>query len=263
MTWNAGETELTFKDYYQILQLHPKVEAAMVDQAYWHLAQLYRDTATSDSSARAKLQDLNEAYTVLRSPTLRSKYDKVRDSILGKGALPAAPKPKPGPPPLAVMEKQRPRPREDMGRQRPRRFRPNVALLRVLPWRGTFVTLVVLVAATPALATGVHPMLVVGLLSVGIVTSTLLSLPRLAGLFSLSALLKPRLHRPTNPVIHLPDRRPTHTSLDRDTLRRSTDAMRARWREGSDSDGPVPFTPPQADHPGNSPHASNEKDSAA
>jgi hypothetical protein len=263
MTWYEPKTEQTFKDYYQILQLHPKVEAAIVDQAYWHLAQLYQDAARSDSSARAKLRDLNEAYTVLRSPSLRPKYDKVRDSILGKGAPPTAPPPKPEPLPLAVMAKQRPRPREDTGRPHPRRFRPSLAPFRVLPWRAAPALLAILAVASPALASGAHPALAIGLLSMGIAAAVLPLLRKPLGLRSILAPRKPKPHRSTNRAAPLLNESPTRTSIDTSSLRRYTDAIRAHSPAAADAKAPQPATLPEADLSDNPGHAPDDKDSAA
>ena len=54
-----------FKDYCLTLQVHPEADAAMVDAAYWHLAKRYNEAAAYDPKARAKLEELNEAYIVL------------------------------------------------------------------------------------------------------------------------------------------------------------------------------------------------------
>jgi len=55
------------------------------------------DTKLNDARRQAKerLDDLNEAYSVLRSPSLRKEYDRVRNAILGEGALSVGPEPEP------------------------------------------------------------------------------------------------------------------------------------------------------------------------
>ena len=107
------DTETFFKDYYQILRLHPDAEAGIVDQVYWHLARLYNAAIPDDASFREKLEELNEAYSVLRSSELRQQYDQYRDAVLGRGTLPSLPEPEPEPPPLAVMTKQHAQPRSE------------------------------------------------------------------------------------------------------------------------------------------------------
>ncbi len=113
MEVHQPEAGTSFKDYYQILRLHPDAEAGIVDQVYWHLARLYNTAIPDDASFREKLEELNEAYSVLRSSELRRQYDQHRDAILGEGALPRHPELELEPPPLAVMTKQHPQPRGD------------------------------------------------------------------------------------------------------------------------------------------------------
>ena len=105
--------QTSFKDYYQILRLHPDAEAVIVDQVYWHLARLYNDAIPDDPSFREMLEELNEAYSVLRSSELRRQYNQRRDAILGTGALPRLPELESEPPPLTVMETQHAQPREE------------------------------------------------------------------------------------------------------------------------------------------------------
>ena len=113
MVMDPAETQPSFKDYYQILRLHPDAEAVIVDQVYWHLARLYNTAIPGDASFREKLEELNEAYSVLRSSELRQQYNQRRDAVLGKGTLPSLPEPEPEPLPLAVMTKQHVQPREE------------------------------------------------------------------------------------------------------------------------------------------------------
>ena len=113
MVMDPAEAQPSFKDYYQILRLHPDAEAVIVDQVYWHLARLYNAAFPDDATFREKLEELNEAYRVLRSSELRRQYDQRRDTVLGKGTLPSLPEPEPEPPPLVVMEKQHAQPREE------------------------------------------------------------------------------------------------------------------------------------------------------
>ena len=113
MLMDPVETKPSFKDYYQILRLHPDAEAVIVDQVYWHLARLYNTAIPGDASFGEKLEELNEAYSVLRSSELRQQYNQRRDAVMGKGTLPSLPEPEPEPPPLAVMEKQHVQPRDE------------------------------------------------------------------------------------------------------------------------------------------------------
>jgi curved DNA-binding protein CbpA len=100
----AKPADVSFKDFYQILQLQPDADSGLVDQAYWYLARVYNETP--GSMARVNLDDLNEAYSVLRSPPLREAYDKIRDGILGQGAPPTLPRAATPRPPLHMMTRQ-------------------------------------------------------------------------------------------------------------------------------------------------------------
>ena len=59
-------------DHYQILEVSADADAKTIDAAYWRLA---RESA---SGTRAALADLNAAYELLGSPSLRERYDAGR-----------------------------------------------------------------------------------------------------------------------------------------------------------------------------------------
>ncbi len=99
--------EPTFKDYYLILKVHPGADASMIEVAYWHLARRYNAEMRSVSSARTNLNDLNEAYRVLGSPSRRREYLATRNAVLGEGALPVPPPQPSAPLPLRVMERSK------------------------------------------------------------------------------------------------------------------------------------------------------------
>ena len=92
-----------FDDHFLTLQVHPEADAKMIEAAYWHLARRYSKRA--DSSAMAKLDDLNVAYSVLASPARREEYVATRNAVLGEGALPAPHTPSPAHPALRVLER--------------------------------------------------------------------------------------------------------------------------------------------------------------
>ena len=130
MEANPTKRQTAFRDYCLILQVHPEADAAMIDTAYWHLARRYQDAAPTDPSARAKLEELNEAYAVLGSAESRDEYIKRRNDALGEGALPVLPPAPSPPPPLAVMVRQHASPPNPA----PRRLRASW-LARLLRWR--------------------------------------------------------------------------------------------------------------------------------
>ncbi len=185
MSMEAAEEP--FKDYYLILQVHPEADAGMVEAAYWHLARRYNDPSAFDPSAKAKLDMLNEAYSVLGTPFRRQAYTNERNAELGEGALPVAPPPPVVPVPLAVMEKQRPQ------RIAPAKALPTVTLrfdldrITTASWQNTLLVLVVLTAATATLLASANQVIVLSLLLLALAVSALpvlRELPELADLAS-------------------------------------------------------------------------------
>jgi len=70
-------------DYYQVLEIHPRARATVVDAAYRALIKEYHtDTGGSVHGTHARI--LNEAHEVLGDPTKRKSYDKTRDIGVGK-----------------------------------------------------------------------------------------------------------------------------------------------------------------------------------
>jgi hypothetical protein len=234
-------TEQEFKDYYQVLHLQPEADAAMVDQAYWHLARLYNAAIPEDPGARERLDELNEAYSVLRSPGLRHQYNEVRDAVLGKGARPVFvedEKDDAEPPPLAVMAKQKPKPRKEKegdakehGRPRLKFGVPKVRLSlpqfsRVPPWQNVAAAAIIVLLAGTALGAGVEPAFLAALVVLGLAFTLIPLLRSLPALPSFSA---PAIHLPSVRAPRLPERH-AHSSVDADSIRQSTAAMRDRWR---------------------------------
>lgn len=264
MASSPTETDTPFKDYYEVLNLHPQADAAMLDQAYWHLARIHNAAIASDSGAGERLEELNEAYSVLRSAALRREYDKVRDAVLGEGASPEPPQAEeaePEPPPLTVMEKQRPRPREESmaeshspreepKKKRFRRPRIRIRRVRIPSWQGAGSALAILALGGAALANGANPVLVVPLLILGVVLAVV---PLMREMPRLPQLPAPNLRLPSVRAPRLPER--SHPpSVDPDSLRQSTEAMLARWRvstegvSGAESD-PSPLSSEPAPDP--------------
>ena len=180
--------EKPFKDYFLILQVHPEADGGMVEAAYWHLARRYNDASAFDPNTKAKLDLLNEAYSVLGSPSRRQAYTDERNAVLGVGALPVAPPPPaPAPPPLAVMEKQRPEPYAPAERQPGATWRFYLDRILASSWQNTLLALVVLTTATAALAASANLVIVLILLAIGLAVSALpvlRELPKLPSLLS-------------------------------------------------------------------------------
>jgi hypothetical protein len=244
------EAASPFQDYYQVLHLQPEADAAMLDQAYWHLARLYNAAIPTDSDAKEKLDDLNEAYSVLRSPSLRKEYDRVRETVIARDLMPLFGKQEPegDPLPLAIMGRKRAKAREDgdgAGVRQGRAIsvpRIEMSAFRMPVWQSVISAMVIVTIAGAALAGGTPPALVIGLASIGLGLSVL---PLIRSLPSWPELPRPTLNLPTIKAPKLAER-PAQPSMDADALRRETAAMRARWRQDDDVsplDGPPPGMP--------------------
>lgn len=89
----APATADTPPDYYEILQVHPKATAEMVNRAYRLLAQIYHpdNPSTGDSE---KFRQLSAAFKTLSDDSLRAAYDVARNASVQaiwsvfKGAAP-------------------------------------------------------------------------------------------------------------------------------------------------------------------------------
>lgn len=65
------------KDYYEILEVHPKASSEIIKKAYQTLAKKYHPDITKleIKVAAKKMSNINEAYKILSDPLLRKKYD--------------------------------------------------------------------------------------------------------------------------------------------------------------------------------------------
>lgn len=64
----------TWKDYYQILQVHPTAEQEVIKAAYNRLAKKYHPDVNPEPSSLKRMKDLNEAFDVLGNLTNRRSY---------------------------------------------------------------------------------------------------------------------------------------------------------------------------------------------
>ena len=69
--------ETKWKDYYEILQVHPKAESEVIAAAYRRLALMYHPDKNRSPGAEAKFKEMNEANEVLSDPERRGTYDLV------------------------------------------------------------------------------------------------------------------------------------------------------------------------------------------
>jgi curved DNA-binding protein CbpA len=77
-------------DAYSLLQIDPLAEEVVLDAAYRALARRYHPDGDSPNPAR--MADINRAYSLIRTPELRRRYDTER-RFHPVGPAPAAPSP--------------------------------------------------------------------------------------------------------------------------------------------------------------------------
>lgn len=66
------------KDYYEVLQVHPSADAEVIESAYRRLSRKYHPDVNPNPDATARMQELNEAWSVLGDPAKRREYDRGR-----------------------------------------------------------------------------------------------------------------------------------------------------------------------------------------
>jgi len=66
------------KDYYAILQVHPRAEPEVIEAAYRRLSRKYHPDVTGQADAGQRMRELNEAFEVLSDPARRRAYDRHR-----------------------------------------------------------------------------------------------------------------------------------------------------------------------------------------
>jgi curved DNA-binding protein CbpA len=66
------------KDYYKILQVDPSAEQEVIEAAYKRLVRMYHPDINKSPDATIRMQEINAAYALLRSPAKRVQYDKER-----------------------------------------------------------------------------------------------------------------------------------------------------------------------------------------
>ena len=64
------------RDYYEILQVHIRADAEVIQAAYRRLSMKYHPDVYKGADANARMRELNQAYEVLSVPEKRDAYDK-------------------------------------------------------------------------------------------------------------------------------------------------------------------------------------------
>ena len=128
------------KTHYEILGVRPAATAEQIRHAYYDKARLlhpdgYAGQPEAEAASRRAMQDVNEAWRVLREPASRADYDRA----LRQRSVPA----------------ERPRvaqPTEDLDRPYPRRAAEpgdlTVSLVRAAPWVAVLIMLGAIVVFT-------------------------------------------------------------------------------------------------------------------
>ena len=66
------------KDYYAILQVHPRAEPEVIEAAYRRLSRKYHPDVRGQADAGQRMRELNEAFEILGDPARRRAYDRQR-----------------------------------------------------------------------------------------------------------------------------------------------------------------------------------------
>jgi len=76
--------EINWKNYYNILALHPTASTLQIKWAYLRLARKYHPDRAKDSLLSNRMPVINEAYEVLSDKNRRAKYDERFKSTYGR-----------------------------------------------------------------------------------------------------------------------------------------------------------------------------------
>jgi len=74
---------MEFKDYYKVLGVERTAGEDEIKKAFRKLARKHHPDVNKAAGAAARMQELNEAYDVLRDPAKRAAYDQVGQGVQG------------------------------------------------------------------------------------------------------------------------------------------------------------------------------------
>ncbi len=121
-----------FKNYYKVLQVDPDAEAEVIEAAYRRLARKYHPDVSGGSGTTQRMQELNEAYTMLRDPARREAYHRAFQRDQAAPAAPPPPRRPEAPPPAAPRPAAPFPPRPTEPRPSPPQPTPGSAIDRAL-----------------------------------------------------------------------------------------------------------------------------------
>ena len=84
-------------DAYEVLQVRPSAEPAVIQAAYRALAALYHPDKNVDPGAERRMAALNAAYEAIRTPARRELYDRMLSAARTATAPPTGKVPPPTP----------------------------------------------------------------------------------------------------------------------------------------------------------------------
>ncbi len=76
-------SEVSFKDYYKVLGVERSDDEEVIKKAFRRLARKYHPDVSKVADASARMQEINEAYEVLRDKEKRAAYDQVGEAWKG------------------------------------------------------------------------------------------------------------------------------------------------------------------------------------
>lgn len=69
--------EIHWKDYYEILQVHPLAELEVIEAAYKKLAFKYHSDRNKEIDSDQRMKDINESFDILGRIEKRRRYDEI------------------------------------------------------------------------------------------------------------------------------------------------------------------------------------------
>lgn len=75
---------MILKDYYALMEVPPRATQEEIHRAYKRLAKKWHPDRNRDPMATERMQEINEAFQILRDPIKRTRYDEAYTRSFGK-----------------------------------------------------------------------------------------------------------------------------------------------------------------------------------